>query len=937
MNGDAVGAADSYAQLGALFAGSRSPLDLLTKAHDASHYLLVPELVVAPEGAEDVAALLAACSDLGVPLTFRGGGTSLSGQGGTQHVLADTRRHFREVTVLDEGKRVRVQPGATVRQVNAHLSPYGTKLGPDPASEGACTIGGVVANNSSGMACGTEFNTYRTLESAVLVLANGQAVDTSARDADRQLQAIAPDLHAGLLRLQQRIRDDRQSVATIERQFRLKNTMGYGLNAFLDFEVPVDVLLHLVIGSEGTLAWIAEATFRTVSVRPHAATGLLVFENLFEATSALPALVGTGLATIELMDATSLRVCQTDPRADDELRSLEVKAHAAFLVEFQEHGVELLAERTADAATVLGSMQMSVPAALTQDPASRSSLWHLRKGLYATVAGSRPTGTTALLEDVAVPVPALAATCDSLTELFALHGYRESVIFGHAKDGNVHFMLNESFEDPRSIERYLNFTEQMVELVLGHGGTLKAEHGTGRIMAPFLERQYGQELYDVMVQLKALFDPRGILNPGVIINNDSRAHIKHLKTTPQVEIEVDRCVECGFCEPVCPSKDLTMTPRDRIVARREMRRAELAGDHDLATELRAAYEYDGLQTCAADGMCQTACPVLIDTGSLVRRLRREEHGAAAEHAWNLAATHWSPATRAASVGLSAAHALPEAVPRRGSGLLRRALGVEQVPLWTGDLPRGGSPRKRLRTRAATDQLHAVFLPSCTGSMFGSDETIGASEAFLRLCKRAGLNVAVPDRVDDLCCTAPWKSKGMARGRRSMEERVIASLTTATHGGAVPVVCDASSCTEGLSETLGKGSGLVLLDALTFVMDAVLPSLPIINPVGSVVVHPTCSTTRMGTSDVLVGIAQVCAAEVEVPVNWGCCAFAGDRGLLHPELTESATQREAEEVSHRRFDAYVSSNRTCELGMTRATGHKYRHVLELLELVSRSAE
>ena len=153
----------------------------------------------------------------------------------------------------------------------------------------------------------------------------------------------------------------------------------------------------------------------------------------------------------------------------------------------------------------------------------------------------------------------------------------------------------------------------MVELVLANKGSLKAEHGTGRVMAPFVRRQYGDELYDVMCQVKALFDPTGLLNPGVIITDDAEAHLKHIKLPPSIEAEVDRCVECGYCEPVCPSRNLTLTPRQRIAIRREIRTAELAGDTALAERLEDAYEYDGVHTCAVDGMCGTACPVLINT------------------------------------------------------------------------------------------------------------------------------------------------------------------------------------------------------------------------------------------------------------------------------------------------------------------------------------
>ncbi|GAA0241369.1 FAD-binding and (Fe-S)-binding domain-containing protein [Cryptosporangium japonicum] len=886
--------------------------DRLGFAHDASHYLLTPRAVVTPRTAAEVGRLLAVD---GVTLTFRSGGTSLSGQATNDGVLVDTRRHFRTIDVLDDGARVRVQPGATVRAVNARLARSGRKLGPDPASEIACTIGGVVANNSSGMACGTEFNTYRTLESAVLVLPSGTVLDTAARDADDRLRALEPDLYAGLAHLRDRVRGNPASVATIERLYRIKNTMGYGLNTFLDHTRPVDLLLHLVVGSEGTLAFVAEATFRTVPRHAHAATGLLLFDDLAAATGALPTLVDAGFATIELLDATSLRVAQRDPLAVGALRALAVRDHAALLVEFQEPDADTLADRVAG--TVLDGLPLAAPATLSRDATERAALWHIRKGLYTTVAGARPSGTTALLEDVAVPVPELLPVCRSLTALFEEHRYTGSVIFGHAKDGNIHFLLNENFDRPDLVERYLAFTDDMVDLVLGHGGTLKAEHGTGRIMAPYVRRQYGDELYDVMRELKRLVDPRGLLNPGVLLDEDPTAHVSNLKTTPTVEEEVDRCVECGYCEPVCPSQDLTTTPRRRIVLRREIARARGTA---LGRELAAEYRYDAVDTCAVDGMCRTACPVLIDTGDLTRRLRAESAGPVARRTWATAARHWDGVTRLAATGLTAARALP-AAPLTRAG--RSLFGADAVPAWSPDLPRGGARRT---ARPAADPA-AVYFPACVSTMFAG----GVEAAFLALCERAGVPVRIPDGIAGLCCGTPWKSKGHVEGYALMRDRVVPVLRDATDDGARPIVVDASSCTEGLARLL---TGARVVDVVAFADEVLLPRLPAARRLTSLVLHPTCSSTQLGLDPALRRVAAAAADTVVEPDDWGCCAFAGDRGLLHPELTASATAREARSVAAHPADAYASVNRTCELGLSRATGHPYEHVVEILERVTR---
>ncbi|MBB2943330.1 D-lactate dehydrogenase [Actinoplanes lutulentus] len=898
--------------------------DRLAFAHDASHYLLTPQAVVTPHDARQIAGLLRAAADQRIPLTFRSGGTSLSGQASADGVLVDTRRHFRSIEVLDDGARVRVQPGATVRAVNNRLARHRRKLGPDPASESACTIGGVVANNSSGMACGVEFNTYRTLESAVLVLPSGTVIDTGAPDADERLRVLEPGLHEGLTQLRDRIRADPASTATIQRLFTIKNTMGYGVNAFLDHTRPVDILTHLVVGSEGTLAFVAEATFRTVPIRPHAATALLVFPDLAAATAALPDLVAAGLATIELLDATSLRVAQRDPQAGAELLALAVDQHAALLIEFQEPTADALTTR------LTGTTGPLSEAVFSCDPAERAALWHIRKGLYTAVAGARPSGTTALLEDIAVPVERLLPTCQSLIELFDKHGYTGSVIFGHAKDGNIHFLLNEDFDKPELVERYLAFTDDLVDLVLGHGGTLKAEHGTGRIMAPFVRRQYGDEIYAVMREVKRLLDPAGLLNPGILLTDDPDTHIRHLKSTPTVETEVDRCVECGYCEPVCPSKDLTTTPRRRIVLRREIARARDAGDTALQRELETDYQYDAVDTCAVDGMCQTACPVLIDTGDLTRRLRAESNGRLAQRGWTTAARHWDATTRAAATALTVAKAVPPALPAGATTAGRRVLNPGTVPSWSPELPRGGTRR---RSRSAADPA-AVYFPACVSTMFGpAGAGPGVRDAVLALCDRAGVAVRIPDRIGSLCCATPWKSKGLTDGYAAMRAQVIPALREATDNGRLPIIVDAASCTEGLIKLLDHD--LTIIDAVAFVDSEVLPHLPPARRLASVVVHPTCSSTQLGLNPALLRIAAATTEQVIEPEDWGCCAFAGDRGLLHPELTASATAAEASAIRREPpASAYASVNRTCELGMTRATGQPYRHILEILEEVTR---
>ena len=889
-------------------------IDRYAMANDASHYLLIPKEVAAPKNISEITALLRKQFQSGQPLTFRSGGTSLSGQGVTNELLVDTRSGFRNIEILDGGKRIRVQPGVSVREVNNRLKSYGYKFGPDPASEIAATIGGVIANNSSGMLCGTEANAYQTIESMKIIFSDGTLFDTGSPTADTDLYKVQPLLHDQILAIKKIIDNRVDLQKEIARQFAFKNTMGYGINAFVDFQTPTEILLHLLIGSEGTLAFVAEATFRTVPIKPFASSALLFFDSLRAANDALPALVDSGAAAIELLDKTSLLVGQRDPKAIAQMKELKVAGHAGLIVEYQELSAIELANRESVAVDLLSRLKLSTPTKFTQELRTRNDLWHVRKTLYAAVAGARPSGTTALLEDIAVPVNQVANTCESLTALFEKHKYRDSVIFGHAKNGNIHFMLNEDFTDATSRLRYERFTNEMVDLVLADGGTLKAEHGTGRIMAPFVERQYGTELYTFMVALKKAFDPKSILNPDVIITTDSTIHLKNFKTSPTVEEEVDRCVECGFCEQSCPSKNLTLTPRQRIVIRRAISTAKEEGNTSVVRQLNKSFQYDGIETCAADGICAVSCPVSINTGDLVKRLRSEQSSPISEFLWKYAAHNWSSTLSVVRAGITIANKLP-LLSKLATKSIRGLIGGEAIPYMDGSI----TPGKK-RTSKSSNKPDLIYLPSCTGEIFGPS---GQSN-FEEICAKAGLSVYIPEEISNTCCGTPWKSKGMKQGSQ-FNTKQNQALAQKQKSFGVPVVSDNSSCSEGFIATL---TGIEVLDAPTFLAKYAIDKLKI-SKVNSLVVHPTCSSTKLDESAGLLSLANALSDNVIVPPNWGCCAFAGDRGLLHPELTKSATKDEVEFVQTIKADSYISTNRTCEIAMSAASGKSYISVLELL--------
>lgn len=923
---------------------STTAFDRHRMAHDASHYLSIPQGVVTARSCQDVVQVMRVAQRHGLGVTFRSGGTSLSGQAGTSGLLVDTRRHFRGIEVLDGGGRVRCEPGATVRSVNARLAPSCRALGPDPASEFACTVGGVVANNSSGMACGVAHNTYRTLDALHFVLPSGVEVDTAQPDADARLRQAKPLVWQGLMQLRDRVRGDSESVRRLRHQFSMKNTMGYGLNSFLDYDAPAEILAHLMVGSEGTLGWVASATFRSVPVHAHVATALLTFNSLHRATEALTDVLATGVRTAELMDSRSLKVAQAGVggRLAD-LHQLQIADHTALLVELQEASPDELARSSAALEQLLHEVGGLLPTRLSSDPAYRAAVWGIRKGLYAAVAGDRAQGTTALLEDVVVPPAALGSTVRELQELCSRFGYDDAVIFGHARDANLHFMISPDLHDQRQVRTYEDFTEELVDLVLQADGSLKAEHGTGRMMTPFVRRQYGAELHEVMVELKRLVDPAGVLNPGVIVGAERDSHLHDLKLPQPVAPEVDRCVECGYCEPVCPSRDLTTTPRQRIALLRDVPDMTPADREAVLAE----YQYAGEQTCAVDSMCASACPVGIDTGVFIKSRRDDRNGPLAQHAGALAARAWRPTLAALRSGVRVVNAWPTGVGRL-SDAARQLFSNELVPKLGPGLPAAGASRQG--TGASSLGYDVIFFPSCVGEVLGASrpDALGAGGSFIALCDRVGIRVFVPQAIGGLCCGTIWRSKGLTLGGETMASATAESLLSADSSGRLPIVSDASSCTHGLRaipadlrehqpDVARQLEPRVVMDSTAYIAEQVLPRLQLSHRLEKVVVHATCADRAEGTVEALRLIASECAQEAVFPSNTDCCGFAGDRGLLHPELTAAATAAEAAEVMAAEADAYVSSNRTCELGMSHATGRPYQHVLELLEQLTRQAE
>ena len=921
------------------------PVDLIAFAADASFYRLIPKAVVFAGSVDEVRALFRLSQEIQVPMTFRAAGTSLSGQSVSDGILVEVARNWRGIQVLEGGAKVKVQPGVIGAHVNHALRAYRSKMGPDPASINTCTVGGILNNNSSGMCCGVSQNAYHTLESLTFVLPSGTVIDTAAADADARFRQAEPALAEGLLKLKRDLESNRPLAERIRAKYRMKNTTGYSLNAFIDYERPVDIFRNVLVGSEGTLAFIAEAVLNTVPDLPVKVTGFLIFPDLHAACAAIVPLRDAGAAALELLDRASLRSVENQAGVPPTIKTLPEGA-AALLVEFQGREESARAELERLALDAAAHLSLLEPARFTHDPVEQALMWKIRSGTFPSVGAVRQRGTTVLIEDVAFPIEKLADAAVDLTKLFAKHRYDEAILFGHAKDGNLHFVITQSFNDQAAVDRYAALIDDVVELVVKkYDGALKAEHGTGRNMAPFVEAEWGPEAKAVMEQLKNLVDPQRLLNPGVILNADPKCHLSDLKPMPGVEEEVDKCIECGYCEPKCPSRELTLTPRQRIVVRREMARLEGTRENPaLLGSLREAFPYMALETCATDGLCATACPVGIDTGQLTKRFRRASHSRRAQRIALSVARNFATVEPAMRLALRTGHTVQSLFGPRVMPFITRvmkAFGASHQ--WSPEMPK---PAKAPLPVTSLDGAQAIYFPACISRMMGhlpgEPEEMSLVEALVKLSARAGYPVHIPFDVEGTCCGVPFSSKGYDEAHRYTVNHAIEKFWEWSQQGRLAIVMDTSPCTHGVLTSRGyltpenqaKFDKLKILDSTAFAYDLLLPRLKVARKVGSVVLHPVCSITKMNLLPKLEGVAKACADRVVVPRDAGCCGFAGDRGFTHAELTASATKHEAREVKAESFDGYFASSRTCEVGMTRSTGQVYRSFLYLLESATR---
>lgn len=916
-----------------------NPLQLLAYGTDASFYRLIPKIVVQVHSEEEAVEVIRLTGEMNIPVTYRAAGTSLSGQAITDSVLMVATHKWKRYSILDDGLKIKLQPGITGSRANIFLAPYGRKIGPDPASINAAMIGGIASNNASGMCCGTSQNSYKTIADIRIVLYDGTILDTSDEKSKVAFSEKHPEIIKEIIQLRDDIKADNILYERIKRKFKIKNTTGYSINALVDYEDPFDIIKHLMIGAEGTLAFISDLTYNTVIDEKFKACALMIFETVEKACEAVPLLKESPVSAVELLDRDSIRSVENDPDAPEYFSKLPETA-CVLLVEIQGNEKGEIEQKEVDIRRLVSPIPTIQPYIFTSDPKEYKFNWRARKGLLSSVGGLRKTGTTCMIEDVAFPIPRLAEACVALKKLFKELEYNDAALFGHALDGNLHIVFSQDFSTPSEVERYSQMMDGLADIVVNKfDGSLKAEHGTGRNMAPFVEKEWGEAAYKIMIRIKDLFDPHKLINPGVLINPNPKIHLENLKPLPQVNEIVDKCMECGFCEPNCVSEGLTLSPRQRIVIAREISRLKEAGDNpQRLQQMLKDSKYYSNETCATDGLCALLCPVKIDTGKFIKDLQHNEAGNTSKKVAAFIGNHMAGITSAGRVGLNVVNfshmVLGDTLMGAIAGGMRTVSG-NTIPKWNKDMPKGA--RKIAHSIANPGQTDkVVYFPSCINRTMGKSN--GYEKGDLELTRkteelliRAGFTIIYPKGLNSLCCGMAFSSKGLKEeGSRKLKE-LEEALYQASEGGKYPILFDMSPCFYTFQDSY-TNKDIKIYDPIEFMLKFVMTKLTVKKPRDVVSVFPVCSVKKIGMEQHLYKLAQMCSKKVTM-VESNCCGFAGDRGFTYPELNKHGQRHLQEQIPVNCKDGY-STSRTCEIGLSEYSDINFKSIFYLIDEVTK---
>ena len=900
-------------------------LRLLTWGTDAGFYRLIPQIVVRSMNEDEVSRLLALADKHNLPVTFRAAGTSLSGQSISDSILIVAGKHWEKYSISEDLETITLQPGIIGERVNQILKPFGRKFAPDPASVKSAMVGGIVMNNASGMNCGTHANSDKMLLTARIVFADGTILDTSSEQSKENFRKSKPGFIEKIEQLRDYVQADEPFLSRILHKYSIKNVTGLNILPLAIYRDPFDIITHLLVGSEGTLAFLSEFTMKTGKDYPFKASAMLYFNDIKEACRAVVAMKKGPVMGAELLDKKSLESVN-DPTG---------RGLTAVLTETMADTKEELYSQIKQIEGILSAFKTAVPVKFTDKEEEYAPYWAIRSGIFPSVGGTRKPGTTTLIEDVAFHIEDLPEATADLQQLLEKHGYPDACIYGHALEGNYHFIINQSFDTREQVAQYESLMNEIKTLVVDkYDGSLKAEHGTGRNMAPFVQYEWGEKAFALMKEIKSLFDPKNLLNPGVIFNDDPHCHIRHFKPMPLTNEHVDKCIECGFCEVNCLTAGFTLSSRQRIVAQREITRIKnIPEQQERLKRLKKQYAYAGNDTCAGDGLCATSCPMNINTGHLTHDLRAEllPQDSIGYQLGMWTANHFAGVKAMLRPVLTLADTAHSIIGTRNMTALAkglRSVSGNSIPLWTSAMPKAYTPKA---TGSLKSELKVVYFPSCLNQTMGtahsSPDHTPLVDKTVALLEKAGYEVIFPLNMNKLCCGTIWESKGMPEIADRKAAELEEALYIATENGRYPVLCDQSPCLYRMRNTM---KSVKLYEPAEFILTFLCDKLeftPIKQPVA---IHITCSMKKMKLEKQLIALAGLCSEKVLVPEEVGCCGFAGDKGFTHPEVNAYALRKLRPQLEKAGIEVGYSNSRTCEIGLTTNSDIPYLSIVYLVD-------
>ncbi|MBA2475366.1 MAG: FAD-binding protein [Actinobacteria bacterium] len=930
-----------------------SPGSRALYAVTGSNYRQVPIGVVVPRDVDDVVAAVEVCRRHGAPVLPRGGGTSLAGQSVNVAVVVDMSMHMRGVLELDPHRRsARVQPGVVLDRLRDDAEEHGLTFAPDPSTHVACTLGGMIGNNSCGVHSLMAGRTVDNVEELEILTYDGLRLRVGPTSDEELGRIVAGGGRRGDIYERLRALRDRYGDLVRERYPDIpRRVSGYNLDELLP-ERGFNVARALV-GTEGTCVTVLEATLRLVPSPPHRALLILCFGDVFAAAEAVPAVLEHGPIGLEGFDDVLVDNMQRVGIHPDALRALPA-GQGWLLAEFGADTPEEANERAERAKKALLDGGHVPAAQVFDDEDHVQKLWTVREAALAAtshVPGQAPTWEG--WEDAAVPPDRLAPYLRDFRELLDGYGY-VGALYGHFGQGCIHTRIDYDLASTPGIAKFRSFTEDAADLVLSYGGSLSGEHGDGQSRAELLPRMFGDELVGAFGEFKTIWDPEGRMNPRKVVDPyrlDDNLRLGADYDPPQLDTHFAygrdggsfakttlRCVGVGLCRKteggtMCPSYRATLEEKHSTRGRARLLFELLEGD-PVRDGWRNEEVHEALDLCLACKACRSECPVSVDMASykaefLSHHYRRRLRPL---HAYVFGLVYWG--ARAASLAPGVANFFAGTAPF--SSAIKRVVGIapeRSLPPFAPETFRRWFARRAPR---AKEGRRVLLWPDTFNNHFHPD----TAKAAVHVLEAAGYRVELPPRP--LCCGRPLYDYGMLDTAERLLRQVLDALRPQIRAG-IPLVGLEPSCVavfrDELLQLLPDDEDAKRLAAQSFLLSEFLeqrtegyraPQLS-----GKAVVHGHCHHKAIMTMDAEENLLEQTGLDFEL-LDAGCCGMAGafgfERGEHYDVSIKAGEQVLLPAVRAAADDTLVIANGfSCREQIVQTTGRRALHLAEVLQL------